>query len=124
MPLTGTVVTFCAKMYGNQSSNNKCLITIVKDFTKEFDDELTVKSGQTVQFVSKLDRYWYEVYCDGHTGKVPISSCREWNSTEMSSIRLVKPKQAAFVAKYDFLNECVEGDLRFSAWELLIGKWL
>ena len=107
-------------MYGNQS--DKCLITIVKDFTKEFDDELSVKSGQTVQFVSKLDRYWFEVYSDNRTGKVPISSCREWNSTEMSSIRLVKSHQAAFVSKYDFLKDCVEGDLRFSCFEVIIGK--
>lgn len=107
-------------MYGQQS--NKCLVAIVKDFSKEFDDELTVKKGQVVQFVAKLDRYWFEVYCDGQTGKVPISSCREWNSHEMSSIRLKKPNQAAFVSKYDFLNDCVEGDLRFSAFEIIIGN--
>ncbi|KAH9392865.1 hypothetical protein TYRP_005955 [Tyrophagus putrescentiae] len=107
-------------MYSQQS--NKCLVAIVKDFLKEFDDELTVKRGQVVQFVGKLDRYWFEVYCDGQTGKVPISSCREWNSQEMSSIRLVKAsQQAAFVSKYDFLNDCVEGDLRFSAFEIIIG---
>ncbi len=110
-------------MYSQQS--NKCLVAIVKDFLKEFDDELTVKRGQVVQFVGKLDRYWFEVYCDGQTGKVPISSCREWNSQEMSSIRLVKAsQQAAFVSKYDFLNDCVEGDLRFSAFEIIIGNFI
>lgn len=94
----------------------------MKDFNSEFEDELTVKNGEIVQFVSKLDRYWFEVYSDNRTGKVPISSCREWNSTEMSSIRLVRPTQAAFVSKYDFLNNCEEGDLRFSSFEVIIGK--
>ena len=108
-------------MFGMQS--NKCLITIVKDFTNEFDDELTVKNGEIVQFVSKLDRYWFEVYTDNRTGKVPISSCREWSSTEMSSISLVKPDQAAFISKYDFLKDCLEGDLRFAAFEILIGNF-
>ena len=112
-------------MYGNQS--NKCLLTIVKDFTKEFDEELTVKSGEIVQFVNKIDRYWFEVYSDNRIGKVPITNTREWSLSEMSSIKLksVNQKltnQAAFVSKYDFLNDTVEGDLPFSSSEVIIGN--
>lgn len=75
-----------------------------------------------MQFVSKLDRYWYEVYCDNQTGKVPISSCREWNATEMSSIKLVKNQHAAFVGKFDFMNACEPSDLPFATHDVIIGK--
>ena len=101
--------------------SDKHLITIIKEFKSEFDDEITVQKGEIVQFVSKFDQFWFQVYTDNRTGKVPISSCKEWNSTEMSPIKLIKSGQAAFVSKYDFIENCVDGDLSFSAFEILIG---
>lgn len=104
------------------NANQKCLITITKDFKSEFDDELTVSTNDIVQLVEKLDRYWFQVYHDGQIGKVPISNCREWNATEMAPLKLIKSTQTAFISKYDFCKDLVDGDLQFAALELLIGR--
>lgn len=105
-------------------SLDKGLLRVTKDFTSEFEDELSVRTGDLMQFLKKVDRFWYEVYFDSKTGKVPISHCRELNSTELECLRLIDSQsgQAAFVARHDFCSGCQEGDLRFSKSELIIGR--
>lgn len=102
--------------------SNKSLIAIFKDFKSEEPNELSVTAGSIVQFVNKIDRIWYEVYQDGVTALVPISVCRELNYTDLEALKLIESVQSVFVAKFDFVHNCQDGDLRFAHSEILIGN--
>src|SRR6218665_1991295 len=107
------------------SEGDKILMNVVRNFDAQFDDEVSVGSGSVVQFVRKLDRMWFKVYHDGREGKIPINTCQEWSPTDMAKLAFDPDNgQAAFVAKFDFIRDAQEGDLVFTANELLIGELL
>ncbi|KAF7493012.1 Dynamin-binding protein [Sarcoptes scabiei] len=110
--------------YWNEMEQNetKSILSIVKSFEKQFDDEISVEIGQIVQKIRKLDKYWFEIYIDGEIGKIPIDCCREIKTDQLRSLRInTELKQAIYVSKHDFVDNCEQGDLRFSRFELIVG---
>lgn len=108
-----------------EQNETKSILSIVKSFEKQFDDEISVEIGQIVQKIRKLDKYWFEIYIDGEIGKIPIDCCREIKTDQLRSLRInTELKQAIYVSKHDFVDNCEQGDLRFSRFELIVGKFL
>ncbi|XP_072413258.1 SH3 domain-containing protein 19 isoform X1 [Chiloscyllium punctatum] len=46
---------------------------VLHDFTADQNDELNLKSGDTVFLMEKLDKDWYSGKCKGHTGIFPAN---------------------------------------------------
>ncbi|XP_048456884.1 SH3 domain-containing protein 19 isoform X2 [Rhincodon typus] len=46
---------------------------VLHDFTADQNDELNLKSGDTVFLVERLDKDWYSGKCKGHTGIFPAN---------------------------------------------------
>nr|XP_027204112.1 rho guanine nucleotide exchange factor 38-like isoform X3 [Dermatophagoides pteronyssinus] len=104
------------------SDHTKCLLTIHKSFTGQYEDELTIEPRQIAQLIRKLDKFWYEVYMEDQVGKIPIDCCREMRDDLFQNLRIAPEiKQAVFVAKHDFINNCEDGDLKFARFEFIIG---
>lgn len=105
------------------SSADKCLLNVVKSFVGQYEDELTIEPGHIGQLVKKIDKYWYEVFLEDQIGKIPIDCCREMQCTSLNELRICKKlNQAIFIAKHDFINNCQDGDLKFSRFEIIIGN--
>lgn len=104
------------------SNPTKCLLTIHKSFTGQYDGELSIEPGQIAQLIRKIDKYWYEVYMEEQIGNIPIDCCRMIHDDLLQNLRIVtEMKQVVFVAKHDFINNCEAGDLKFSRFEFIIG---
>lgn len=105
--------------------DTKCLLTIHKSFTGQYDDELSIEHGQIAQLIRKLDKYWYEVYMEDRIGKIPIDCCHEIRDDLLDNLRIsLEMNQVVFIAKHDFINQCEDGDLKFARFELIIGMMI
>ncbi|XP_067848225.1 SH3 domain-containing protein 19 isoform X2 [Heptranchias perlo] len=89
---------------------------VLHDFTADQNDELNLKSGDTVYLLEKLDKDWFSGKCKGHTGIFPSNFVKiivdlPIGDLQESSMKKVTLKSASFargprcVARFDF-----EGD--------------
>ncbi|XP_067897240.1 SH3 domain-containing protein 19 [Heterodontus francisci] len=89
---------------------------VLHDFTADQNDELNLKSGDTVYLLEKLDKDWFSGKCKGHTGIFPANFVKvivdlPIGDSQESSMKTVTFKSASLakgprcVARFDF-----EGD--------------
>uniref|UniRef100_UPI00398E4B39 SH3 domain-containing protein 19 isoform X3 n=1 Tax=Pristiophorus japonicus TaxID=55135 RepID=UPI00398E4B39 len=89
---------------------------VLHDFTADQNDELNLKSGDTVYLLEKLDKDWFSGKCKGHTGIFPANFVKvivdlPIGDSQESSMKKVTFKSASLargprcVARFDF-----EGD--------------
>ncbi|XP_078397388.1 SH3 domain-containing protein 19 isoform X2 [Cetorhinus maximus] len=96
--------------------NSAAHAIVLHDFTADQNDELNLKSGDTVYLLEKLDKDWFSGKCKGHTGIFPANFVKvivdlPIDNSQESSVKKVAFKSASLasgprcVARFDF-----EGD--------------
>ncbi|XP_078068608.1 SH3 domain-containing protein 19 isoform X1 [Mustelus asterias] len=89
---------------------------VLHDFTADQNDELNLKSGDTVYLLEKLDKEWFNGKCKGHTGIFPANFVKvivdlPTDDSQESNVKKVAFKSTSLargprcVARFDF-----EGD--------------
>ncbi|XP_041045991.1 SH3 domain-containing protein 19 isoform X2 [Carcharodon carcharias] len=104
---------FTSEQFGENSAPHAI---VLHDFTADQNDELNLKSGDTVYLLEKLDKDWFSGKCKGHTGIFPANFVKvivdlPIDDSQESSVKKVAFKSASLargprcVARFDF-----EGD--------------
>ncbi|XP_005996408.1 SH3 domain-containing protein 19 isoform X2 [Latimeria chalumnae] len=107
---------------GSDSSSPHALV--LHDFQAEQADDLSLKSGETVYLLERLDQEWYRGTCRGRTGVFPanfvkvIIDVAEGNSTKKSGSPSPNISGPRCRARFDFESDQAD-ELSFSEGDII-----
>ncbi|XP_054160708.1 dynamin-binding protein-like [Oppia nitens] len=110
-------------MNTNNSDHNQPFIAqVIRHFDTEFADELAARVGDIIEVETKVDKYWLYGHTNSHSGRIPTANCRQL-TIDLNSLypNGSEDQRSLFAANNDFIHECVDGDLRFTRGDLIIG---